>query len=859
MKKRILSWLMVVAMALAMIPAATLPAFAVEAAGAKFELADVTSGVYKLVFSAKTLNDITFFSTIFSFDNTVIQPVRRTDYGDVAISEGTTGYTPINIIAYGEEDLNPFASATEPWKVIGTRTAFNFSAYPSPPSDYIISSGSYVKIFEFYFKLKDGKTTGDIKSDTFRFENGKDAGNFVAAYNPGGDTAGVRINDGTTMYYWGCNDQTANPDTAIEVINPFAASASALTGMATINNLAPIIGDKLMVSLTGDNNTGILGYQWKADGANVGSDSDSYTVAAADFGKIITVQITSSVETGPITSAPTAAVVKKAAPAAPAAPTTASKTDTSVTLTAVAGNEYSPDGTTTWQDSPTFSGLTANTSYTFYQRVKETAETLASASSAVHNETTNAPPPPDTAPTIATTSLLGGTEGVAYSETLTASGSAPIAWTDDGNLPAGLSLNSSTGEISGTPTAAVSAAVVITATNATGNDSKSFNIVISAAPTTYTVSYDANGGTGTVPAPDTVSSGAAYTIVTSPFSRTGYNFTGWNTAVTGGTSYAAGATIPSVTANITLYAQWTPAGSSDSTGGTPAPSANSLSPAIGTFEITAGEANNKDITVTLTQTGGATLTNIKNGTIVLNEGTDYTKSGNSYTIKKEYLGSLTVGTHTLTFDMNSGTDPKFTITITQNPPHPTADTWKNPFIDVNAADWFYENVEYVHQNNLFEGTSANTFSPQMSMSRGMVVTVLGRLADIDTATYSGASFSDVDESMYYAPYVKWASEKGIVNGVGNNKFAPDVNISRQDLAVILYNYAGKMGITLPDTISASAFNDYADISGYASAAVGAMQKAGIITGKSGNVFDPKGNATRAEVAAMMQRFCEAIK
>jgi hypothetical protein len=133
-----------------------------------------------------------------------------------------------------------------------------------------------------------------------------------------------------------------------------------------------------------------LSYQWKAGGTNVGTNASTYTVATADLGKAITVVITSSVETGNVTSAATSAVVKKAAPAAPAAPTLSSRTDTSVTLVATAGREYSKDGTT-WQTSNVFTGLFSGTAYTFYQRIAETADTLPSASSPVFNVTTLTP------------------------------------------------------------------------------------------------------------------------------------------------------------------------------------------------------------------------------------------------------------------------------------------------------------------------------------------------------------------------------------------------------------------------------------------------------------------------------------
>ena len=185
--------------------------------------------------------------------------------------------------------------------------------------------------------------------------------------------------------------------------------------------------------------------------------------------------------------------------------------------------------------------------------------------------------------------------------------------------------------------------------------------------------------------------------------------------------------------------------------------------------------------------------------------------------------------------------------------------WINPFVDINEHDWFYYEVVYALQNGLFNGTSATTFSPHLSMTRGMVVTVLGRLAGIDIADYKGASFDDVSENVYYAPYVKWTAGLGIVNGVGDNKFAPNANISRQDLAVILCRYAEIIGATLPATEPIVTFTDDGNIEVYAKEAVTEMQKAGIIKGRLDGGIDPKGDVTRAEVAAMFHRFCEAVK
>ena len=185
--------------------------------------------------------------------------------------------------------------------------------------------------------------------------------------------------------------------------------------------------------------------------------------------------------------------------------------------------------------------------------------------------------------------------------------------------------------------------------------------------------------------------------------------------------------------------------------------------------------------------------------------------------------------------------------------------WKNPFADIHEGQWFYNDVAFVHQNGLFVGTSAMIFDPHLPMTRGMVVTVLGRLAGIDIKEYGTASFDDVNLSMWYAPYVKWAAEMGIVKGVGNNSFAPDANITRQDLAVLLYNYAQKTGATLPETNELAVFSDAAEISDYATKAIESMQKAGIIRGLPDGSYAPESNASRAEVAAVLNRFVNAMQ
>lgn len=180
------------------------------------------------------------------------------------------------------------------------------------------------------------------------------------------------------------------------------------------------------------------------------------------------------------------------------------------------------------------------------------------------------------------------------------------------------------------------------------------------------------------------------------------------------------------------------------------------------------------------------------------------------------------------------------------------------FTDVNDP-WTESNVNFVTARNLFFGTGGNRFSPSVGMSRGMLVTVLGRLSDIDPNNYKGRSFEDVDPNSYYARYVEWAATNGIVKGNGLGSFFADQDVTREQLAVILYNYMRYMGFDLVEkTTDDHSFVDEGDISGYAKEAVNAMYRAGIIYGKGGNRFDPKGTATRVEVAAMLERFVAGI-
>ena len=186
--------------------------------------------------------------------------------------------------------------------------------------------------------------------------------------------------------------------------------------------------------------------------------------------------------------------------------------------------------------------------------------------------------------------------------------------------------------------------------------------------------------------------------------------------------------------------------------------------------------------------------------------------------------------------------------------------YKNPapaFTDI-TGHWAADNILFAASRGLLSGTSDTTFSPGTGMTRGMFVTALGRLAGINPDSYKTGKFTDVKADAYYAPYVNWAAQTGIVTGVTATTFAPDTNINREQMAVIMANYAKKLGYDLPQTLKAVTFADNANISSWAKDAVRAMQQAGILAGKNGNKFDPKGTATRAEVATVLRRFVEIV-
>lgn len=257
----------------------------------------------------------------------------------------------------------------------------------------------------------------------------------------------------------------------------------------------------------------------------------------------------------------------------------------------------------------------------------------------------------------------------------------------------------------------------------------------------------------------------------------------------------------------------------------------------GTVDTTSGTKKGAAITITLSPDKGYKLDKL-----TVTDGSGKTVS----TVKK----SDTVYTFTM---------PASAVKVGVSYVKATETPSKTKFNDVSANDWFASAVDYVTGKGMMNGTADNTFSPKANTTRGMVVTVLYRLENQPST--SAASFTDVASGAYYANAVAWANANGIVSGYGSGKFGPNDKVTREQLAAILYRYAQykKYDVSVGEDTNILSYDDAQSISSYAIPAIQWACGAGVVTGKSGSKLDPKGNATRAEVAAMLMRFCENVK
>ena len=524
-------------------------------------------------------------------------------------------------------------------------------------------------------------------------------------------------------------------------------------------------------------------------------------------------------------------------------------------------------------------------------------------------------------PSITKLSLDGGTVGTAYTTTLAASGTGTITWSNSGDLPAGLTLDGNTGVISGTPTTAGTSTFTVKAANDYGSDSKELSIIIDEQTDVPVTGVSLNtstlnlieGGTDTLtatvepnnatnrnvtwssdnPSVATVNNGVvsavsegtatitvttadggktatcAVTVTAAPVPVSGVKLNKSETALTVGDTETLTATVAPANAtnqNVT----WA---SSDPSVATVDAAGKVTAVAPGTATITATTVDggftatctvtvrpyippanpNYKITVEATQGGTVTAdpTAAKAGTTVtLTPVPDRGYQVGTVAVTDRFGEPVAVTEQadgTYTFTMPNG-QVTVTVTFEQAP---------LPFPDVTEGDWFYDAVRYAYENGLMDGVGDNLFAPNSETTRAQLVTILYRLAG-EPEPGGDSGFADVETGTWYTDAVAWAAENGIVNGVSDTEFAPGDDITREQLAAILYRYAACQGYDVSQRADLSGFGDASSIRPYAQEALSWAHAQGLVLGFEDGSLRPQGTAFRAQIAAVLMRFLAAV-
>ena len=270
-------------------------------------------------------------------------------------------------------------------------------------------------------------------------------------------------------------------------------------------------------------------------------------------------------------------------------------------------------------------------------------------------------------------------------------------------------------------------------------------------------------------------------------------------------------------------------------------------------KVTVNKANDGSVTVSSTSPANGSTVIItatpKDGFEVSNVVvTD--KNGNTIAVTDN-------GNGTFSF-VYGGSDVKIDVEFAPAEQGNTGDTTDTiTYRDVAAGAWYSEAVAFATENGVMTGTSADTFSPNLEMSRAMLVTVIYRLEG-EPAVSGAAHFDDVASGQWYFAAIAWASENGIANGVSDKTFAPNDDISREQMAAILFRYANYKGYDTSARADLSAYSDAGSVSAYAEESMRWATGAGLITGMENSTLSPNSNATRAQVATILMRFVEAF-
>ena len=325
----------------------------------------------------------------------------------------------------------------------------------------------------------------------------------------------------------------------------------------------------------------------------------------------------------------------------------------------------------------------------------------------------------------------------------------------------------------------------------------------------------------------TATSGKATVKLPAALSDYGYNhFVGWND---GSKTYDAGAQV-TITANTTFTAVW-----------------NYIPPANPNYRIDIPAAEGGTVTADpAAAKAGATVT--------LTATPDEGYAVGTITVTDRFGDAVKVtenadGTYTFTMP-NGQVTVKATFVETEEPAP------AEPFPDVDENDWFYDEVVYVYENGLMNGVENNQFAPNTATNRAMLATILYRLAG-EPAVSGDLPFTDVESGTWYTDAVLWAAQNGIVNGLGENTFAPMNTLTREQLVTMLYRYAEAEGYDVSAAADLSGYPDAGKVQPYAQEAMSWAVAEGIVEGMDGNL-NPAGSATRAQIATILMRFCEGV-
>lgn len=770
--------------------------------------------------------------------------------------------------------LNIVKKATDP------NTKLDSDAY-----EYTVGKQSTIPNCTGYDCTNENNNDGKITNVSSDMEYQKDGANSWTTSN--GSTV-TGLEPGT--YYVRYKASSISLAGDAKTINIAAYGAAQLTGTVEITGDAKY-GSTLTATVTGSNNTGTLSYQWVRNQSNIsGANSETYTLVEADIASTIKVVVTSTVQSGSITSDATTTVEKADGPAAPTglagvAPTTDGGSDGKITGTADT-MEYSTDSSFTNPAGTACSatettGLTAGT---YYVRVKETTTHKAGAYATVTVPAYSATPVYSvsldatgthtfTAATVGyaaqaaktvTVSNTGNSATGALTVALSGSNASSFALNTTSIADIAVSGNDTFTVVPNTGLAAGTYTATVTVS---GNNSitASFDVsfTVNAATPTYGISISPSGTQTFTSA--TVGYGAQ-TAKTITVSNTGTGATGALTVALSGNNAS------SFTLSKTNIADIAVSGSDTFT----VVPKTGLSAGTYTATVTVSGSNSINASFNVSFTVNPNSGNGGNG------GGGYVPATYSVTVDKSDNGSVSVSpksaskgtTITVTVDPDKGYtletlsvtdkngkeieltnkgDGKYTFAmpaskVTVKATFMEDNTMLNYFVDVFATDYYYDAVLWAVQEGITNGTSSTTFSPGEVCTRAQMATFLWRAAGSPDPVGSSNPFTDVSEDAYYAKAVQWAYEQGITGGTSSTTYSPDAPCTRGQMVTFLHRVAG----TPKPVDSINPFTDVPDT--YYTEAVQWAYEQGITAGTSATTFSPDEICARGQMVTFLYRF-----